>query len=392
MTKRLELNESLKQKIRAAVGADIDFSKIAAYESVAASTRPITQKNTAYNGAQMSKGFLEQMVASLADESVPLHIMHEGQWLPIGKVFDAGVFDAEQGHHELRTLFYVEADGDHAKKIDLGIVDEVSVGALPKHAFCSECDFDYAAPGNEFAFYFRECDEGHVIGVDGVHLRLTALAGWKELSLVGKGASSKPKIVGKAQQRLSKESLEQLAASGHSPEALQLSYLLCPATETQLNDEGDDMSLLELSQRNEALSAEKAKLEVELQGTKDKLQNATNELTASQDKVKELESQLKAKGDSETEKSLQAAQEKLDAQEPVLKFFREEAKKAAVAAGIELKDEASLEDCMETVKSAQIKLAALPRGGVAKGAADDGDDDQTYKLQAARNSAFLGAN
>jgi hypothetical protein len=45
---------------------------------------------------------------------------------------------------------------------------------------------------------------------------------WMELSLVSRGASSKPKIMGRAKQVMGKETYDRIAASGVSPEAVVL--------------------------------------------------------------------------------------------------------------------------------------------------------------------------
>lgn len=389
MAKKLTLTESLRAAIRKAAGDDdIDFNLISAYEAVAASTRPISQSATAYDGAMMTETFLRDMETYLETESVPIHVMHNGSVLPIGKTFKAGVLEAEAGHYDLNALFYVESDSEHARQIDLGIIDEVSVGALPKHAYCSECDFDYMAPENEYSFYYRECDEGHALGQNGVHLRLTGLEKWKELSLVGKGASNKPKILGTAKQRLSKESYEQLAASGMSPEAVQMSYLLCSAT-PKTKDEGAIMDLMELSNKAISLSAEKAKLESKLESVEANLATSDSKVAELNGKVTELQTQLAATDESAIKLELTEAKAKQAEFEPVTAYLTEQVKIAAVAAGLELKEDATMQEQIEVLKSAQIKLGAIPRNG--SDILASGGKEQTAELSATilRNSAFL---
>lgn len=387
MAKRLTLTEKLKKLISAAAGDDdIDFTQIAAYEAVAASTRPISQRATAYHGAQMSQAFLEEMVTHLGGESVPIQVMHSGNMLPVGKVFNAAVLEAEQGHHDLNVLFYVDAQGEYARQIDLGMLDEVSVGALPEHAYCSECDFDYMAEGNEMNFYYRECDNGHEIGRDGVHLRLTGLATWKELSLVNKGASDKPKILGSAKQRLSKESYEQLAASAHG-QSLELSYLLCSPTANE--DNGDDMNLEHLTNQVSTLSAANGKLETKLEHEQSNLQAAKDQNAVLQQQIKDLQTELAANSDSSANKKLADAEAKLAAAEPLLTEFDKQIKLAAVAAGIELADDADTETKLKVLEQAQVKLAAIPRGGVTKPAGEESDLAVSAALAASRNSAYV---
>jgi hypothetical protein len=389
MSKRLQLSEQLKKKIRLASGNDdIDFNLIAAYESVAASTRPIHQSRTAYDGAVMSEAFLVEMSEHLLSESVPILIMHEGSMLPAGKVFDAAVLDAESGHKDLVALFYVESDSDEAKKIDLGIIDEVSVGALPLHAYCSECDFDYMAENNEMNFYFRECDEGHALGVNGTHLRLTKLSSWKELSLVGKGASDKPKIVGSAKQRLGKERYQSLAASSMSDKGIEMAYLLCSATTPTINDdEGNDMNLKDITDQVSSLSADKARLEVKMEGADLALAASKTEVAALQDKVDKLVLELAATEQSETAKKLVELEAAVEGQKPLQEFFDAQVKAAAVAAELELKEGLSNDEKITLMKNAQIKLAAIPRGGLTN-EPTSGEVNLSQIAMLSRNSAF----
>lgn len=355
MAKRLVLNDKLKQQIIAAAGdPDIDFSKIVAYESVAASTRPITQKSSPYHNAQMSEGFLREMVNHLSSNSVTLQVMHNNEMLPIGKVFTADVFAAEVGHYDLNAAFYLEADSDHVSKIDLGIIDEVSIGALPKHAYCSECSFDYMS--DPYAMYYRECPEEHSLGENGVHLRLTSLDTWKELSLVNRGASSKPKILGAAKQRLGASEYQRLAASNNG---LDLTYLTCtftpnPQTKTP---EGNamDPKMLELAQSVGRLESEKTTLEASLTATKAALDTAQLELT--QTKSALAVEQAKVPADVE---ALKASKDKLTA------FLADQYKNACIAASLEFKDGATADEMIASIEQAQIKLAAIPRNGVTQ--------------------------
>lgn len=389
MSKRIQLTEELKKKIRIASGNDdIDFELIAAYEAVAASTRPIHQSRTAYDGAVMSEAFLVEMSDHLLDESVPILIMHEGSMLPVGKVFDAGVLDAESGHKDLVALFYVESDSEEAKKIDLGIIDEVSVGALPLHAYCSECDFDYMDEGHEMNFYFRECDEGHTLGENGTHLRLTKLSSWKELSLVGKGASDKPKIVGSAKQRLGKERYKSLAANNMSANGIEMAYLLCSATTPPINDdEGNDMNLKDVTDQVSALSADKARLEVKLEGADAALQASITDVAALQDKHDKLAVKLTESDESESAKKLVVLEATIEGQKPLQEFFDAQVKAASVAAELELKDDMTNDEKITLMKNAQIKLAAIPRGG--KSIEPNSNEEKLSQVAMfSRNSAF----
>lgn len=355
MAKRLVLNDKLKQQIIAASGdEDFDFSKIVAYESVAASTRPVNQKTTAYHNAQMSEGFLKEMAGYLQANSVTLQVMHNNEALPIGKVFAADVFAAEAGHYDLNAAFYLEADSEHVSKIDTAIIDEVSVGALPKHAYCSECSFDYMS--DPYAMYYRECPDEHTLGENGVHLRLTNLDAWKELSLVNRGASSKPKILGAAKQRLGATEYNRLAASNSN---VDLAYLTCSATPTPqtTTPKGNamDPKTLELAQSVGRLESEKNTLELSLTASKAALDTAKQELETM--KVELAAEKAKVQPDVE---ALKASQETLTA------FLADQYKSACVAAELQFNEKATAEDMISAIGQAQIKLAAIPRGGVTQ--------------------------
>lgn len=386
MAKRLTLDERLKNLITAAVGDEIDFNQIAAYESVAASTRPLDQKSTPYDGAVMSQAFLQEMALFYKDESVPIQVMHNGNMLPVGKVFEADVLGAEAGHYDLNTLFYVDASSQYAKDIDLGILDEVSVGALPKHAYCSECDFDYMAPGNEFNFYFRECDNDHTLGVNGVHLRLAGLDKWKELSLVNKGASNKPKILGSAKQRLGKEGYSQLAASMGSPDALNMAYLSCSPNQP-VEDKGTTMDLSAITDKVTTLSAANGKLETKLEASESALQAAKDQTVELQNEVKELKQKLDASQDSTLKTQVEDLEAKLKDSDALANEFDSQLKTAATMAELELSETATAEEKIELLKQAQIKLAAIPRNGVTRSAESE-QETRSLALAAARNSAF----
>lgn len=355
MAKRLVLNDKLKADIIAASGdADFDFNKIVAYESVAASTRPITQRSSPYHDARMTETYLREMAGTLTSNSVTLQVMHNNEMLPIGKVFLAEVFPAEAGHFDLNAAFYLEADSEYVSKIDLAIIDEVSVGTMAKHAYCSQCDFDYMS--DPVYLWYRECPNDHVLGQEGVHLRLTNMDSWKELSLVNKGASSNPKILGSAKQRLGQAGYGSLAAANHQ---LDLIYLASsPTLKPETNPETGapmDPAMLELAQKTGRLESEKQALEASLSTAKQSLDTA-------QAKVQDLETQLAAEKAKEPEEltTLKASAEKVST------FLTTQYKAACVAAGLELKEGATVEDMISAIDAAQIKLGTIPRNGVTQ--------------------------
>ncbi len=385
MAKRIAITERIKEKIRLVVDDDIDYDKISVYEATGASTRPIDQKHSAYHGAQMTESFLREMAAWLPEKTVTLQVMHEDHFLPVGNVFAAEVYDASEGHFDLNVLFYLESDSPHATKIDLAIIDEVSIGATPEHAYCSECGFDYVA--NPEAFWWRECEEGHVIGEDGCHLRLTKLDKWRELSLVNRGASSKAKILGSAKQRLGKEEYQRLAASGSNPDAVCLFACAThqPPTENLDNKETITMSekaLMELSATNGKLEGKNEALTAKLELSDSKLaeQVTLNEKLTTENA--ELKSNVNSEKVEKLEVELAAANEAVTSATKVIKG---QYTLACTAAGIDQKEDISLTDMISTIEKAGVKLAAIPRSQQTQ----EHEQDQVLASASSRNAHFV---
>lgn len=387
MAKRVELTERISSLLKAKLeDENADLSKVAVFECVAASTRKITQKHSAYDGAVMSESVLLQASQWLSGESVPILTMHNGSLLPIGQVLEAQSIPAEGDHHELRALFYLEADSDYADKLDLGIIDEVSVGMMAKHAYCSECDFDYMADGNEFHFWLRECGNEHALGQDGTHLRLSGCASWKELSLVGKGASSKPKIVGRAKQVLSADQFQQLAANGGNPD---LAYLLCSSTlaegQTSKTKPSKEKTM-ELTQLVSELTAEKAaKLALEATNATltSQLETSGAELTAANESIATLTAQVAELTDADNEATIKELSEKTV---ELSDFIQKNWKLALTATGKEVPEEVpSHTEMISQLEAAQTTLATIPRGGISAGADQDNSVNANSMAQA---SAF----
>lgn len=233
--KQVEITDDIIAQIERVTSTTIDADNIVVFEAAAASTRPITKTGSFYNGARMTRAMLAEMVEALnsGEESVPLHTLHmQGGEIPKGRVFGAKLHDEIDGSTSLHAMFYLPlAEKELIQKINLSILDEVSVGVKSQHALCSKCGFDYFGADSDFSnLWDQTCDNGHVIGEDGTHLKLDGLDKWMELSLVSRGASDKPKILSRAKQLVSKEEHDRMAADGTPLEALVLFTSM--ATET----------------------------------------------------------------------------------------------------------------------------------------------------------------
>jgi hypothetical protein len=227
VSKAVEMTDELLAQIERITGTTVSASDIVVFEASVANTRPLNKMGSIFNQGRITEDTLRQMASALnaGEESVPLHTLHmQGGELPIGKVFQAEVLATSDGEAELRAMFYLPAsESALVEKINLGIIDEVSIGLKSKQLLCSKCGFDYFSADAGFEnLYSMTCDAGHTVGDDGTHVKLAGLDKWMELSLVSRGAASKPKILGRTKQIMSKETYDRIAADGLPPEAVVL--------------------------------------------------------------------------------------------------------------------------------------------------------------------------
>lgn len=217
-SKAIKITNEIADKLKAAIGDEgVDVAKFNVYECVTLTTEPIGHKSGFYQGATFTRETLRQMadLINTPGKALPMQIMHDTNSLPVGRVFSGQLFERPNGHTELRTLFYIPKDKvDLVNDIDNAVIDEVSVGVMTHKALCSECGFDYFGPEATLANYFTlTCNEDHTIGSNGVHVRCTGLKDWAELSLVNRGAARDAKILSRAKQGMSKDTVDRLAAS-----------------------------------------------------------------------------------------------------------------------------------------------------------------------------------
>jgi hypothetical protein len=224
--KAVEVTAEMLAQIERVTGTAVNAEDIVVFEASVANTRPLNKMGSIFNQGRITEDTLRQMAAALnaGEESVPLHTLHaQGYELPIGKVFQAEVVtNADEA--ELRAMFYLPAsETSMVEKINLGIIDEVSVGLKSKALLCSKCGFDYfSADAGYENLYSQTCANDHTVGLDGTHVMLSGLDKWMELSLVSRGAASKPKILGRTKQVLGRETYDRIAADGLPPEVVVL--------------------------------------------------------------------------------------------------------------------------------------------------------------------------
>lgn len=260
--KQVVKTQDIIDRLRAAVGADVNLDNLAVYEAIALNTLPLRKRHPLYNKSVADRGMLMEMAASLSQESLPLQIMHDTEPLPIGRVFHGSVVD-NGSNSELRTLFFVDqsTEPESVKKIDNGTVDQVSVSILPKHIYNSVSGFDYMGPDATFENIFTGTDpEGNTLGENGVYGKMVGLDQWFEMSLVGKGGAQNARIVPRDQQHFG-SSYQKLAASGLDPNI----FILAASTRNNSMDLNELVLKLtntsvELAQKVSELSAKDAQL------------------------------------------------------------------------------------------------------------------------------------
>lgn len=379
--KRLPLTPELIASIKLAVGEDVDVNdSFAVFESISLNTLPLPGKDgTIFEKARVSLLTLKQMVDSInGGNHLPLIHGHKLDTIPVGRVFKAALSLDEAGNAELRTLWYIDpTEADLAAKIDAGSLDEVSVQFLASQILCSECDFDYRDPVEATWANFRErtCNNGHKIGEDGVHARLVGLSVFTELSLVTRGAASKPKIVGKSASKLAAP-LQALAAKGFEVDEL---FLAASKGEVEV-----DLTAV-LSQLAEQTTAA-ATAAANLTAMTAERDAAVTRAETAEGRVTELEAAAAAADDGGTTAALETAEADVTL---AREFLADVYTKLATAAGeTDVSAPESIADLKAGIEKHQTDLSALlPIGGAA--ASTQNKDGQTgAKFNASAASAF----
>lgn len=361
--KQLESTEDLLEQIERVTKTSVSADDISIFEAAAASTRPQNKSGSMYDKSVMTRGMLSDMVDQLnsGEKAVPLHTLHnQGGELPIGRVFHGYVKDEIDGSATLIARFYIgKSNKDLIENINLGVIDEVSVGLLPSSAKCSKCGWDYMGEDAGFEHLFSQtCENGHTIGEDGVHLQLTGVQDWTELSLVSRGAADKPKILSRAKEVMPAEEYDRMAASGKPAEAVML--FATNKMEIPMDDDkptsGETVEF-DFSGAFEGLTATLTSL----------LENV-DKLTASAEGVEGVAIQA-AEEEPNTEELETVKAQLADAEARIAEFEEQEQKAAAEAA-------AEAEGAAEEHEPLTAQ-ANLPAGGLAASAVTDAGKKST---------------
>jgi hypothetical protein len=368
--KQIPITPELEQSIRAAVGPDANLDGIAIFEAISANTLPLPGKRgTLFESAQISYLTLKQMADSInGGAHLPLVADHNLDGAPFGRVFQAGITVTDTGDAELRTLFYIDpTEANLIAKLDAGSLDEVSVNFLASQILCSECDFDYR--GDDATIHNLidlTCSNGHAIGQDGVFVRLVGLSMFTELSVVSRGASNNPKIVGKSQSKLAPP-LQHLAAKG-----FEVDQFFLTASRGELDVDLDKI-VTQLTEK----SGEVAVLTVRLNDADKKVGALETSLSERDAEITELKVKL---GDTTAS----------DERDAAVAFLSEVYVKLATAAGeTDVKAPTTIADLKAGIEKHNNKLTAvLPVGGVSNTHQSDTNEGAKFKEREPSIAAF----
>lgn len=279
--KQITKNENIKARLRLALGENADVDNLRVYEAIALNTRPLRKNHPLYRGARADRSLLLEMASAMGKESRPMHIQHDKEPLPIGRVFHGEVVD-KGTESELRVLFFLDPTANtEATKIEAGSVDQVSVSMVPNQIICSASGFDFLGPEADIMNIITGTDpDGNTLGENGVYGKMIGLKEFFELSLVGMGGANNARIVSRDQSHFG-SSYEQLAASGLDPNI----YVLEATTRT------DDMDLTQLV---EQLTTAKADLSVK----STEVETVTANLATANETIATLEQRIADAGDS----------------------------------------------------------------------------------------------
>jgi hypothetical protein len=360
--KQLQMTAELQALIRDRVGQDVDPSGFAVFEVIALNTNPLPGKDgSIHEKAVVTPLTLKQMADHInaPGGSLPLIWNHQTSEIPKGRVFSASTFFDQTGAIELRVLFYLDAtEQDTITKLNSGSIDEVSVSFLSTQALCSECGWDYMGADSTWEhLYDRTCANGHAIGEDGVHLRLTGLAQFVETSLVVRGAADKPKIIGRSDSKLAPSSVQQLAARG-----FDLNCLLVQASKGEKPVSTFDPNKFITDLANSQASV------ITLTAERDTANAAVTALTAERDTANAAVTTLTAERDDLQTKLTAAEGAPPEEYNTALSFLKEQFVNLTVAKGGEKPaDDAvptTVVDLTKAIKDMTAELTALiPTGG-----------------------------
>jgi len=372
-----------------AVGDGVDVSRLHVYEVTATSTVALRGKSdTIWEKAKISPNTISQLARAVNEDALPLMMDHDMRGSPFGKFFYGESIPMDNGETELRGYLYVDDSEEKIlTKLNSGSIDEVSIQFKSQKMLCSECGFDYmeaASEDNYTPFILRECDEGHKIGENGVHLNLVGVEETMELSLVSRGAAKNSKIIPPSGAKLGQEA-QRLAAQG-----VELDDFYCTASASDSGEE--EVNFETFMAKLDAANNEKQDLAVKLNAAESKVTALEAEVATHDETITsltterdELQTQLEAAKDADaefTEEEIVTLKGYVGKQYVALKALDGDT------------DAQALDDVtamLSYIDENEARLSALiTPGGVAEGAGKGNDDtakaEETARLKAQADS------
>lgn len=386
--KQITKTPEITAKLRASFGETANIDNLGVWEVSAANTRPIRQ-NGLFKGARITQATLDEVVAKINEESIPLQLQHKTGELPTGRAFSA-----KSHGDEARVLIALDTvlNATEAAKLDSGIIDQVSIGLLGKHLFCSKCQFDFQGTDDKaFMARFTMTDpKSHTIGKDGMYLQIEGVESLFELSLVGQGGLQGSRVINPTDSAFAAQ-YPRLAASAVTSGHLALHISPEP--------EDDNMDFAQISTQLQATSIEKANAVAQLSvmtGERDQakvelgnVQTALGTVTGERDVARSELSTMTGDRDAKvtelttTNASLVAATAALT-KEATTVLTAVGKNTDEISAMTKDKDATALLALIDEHRAAFAGI--IPAGGKAKGA------DGTEKARARSNSAFQSAS
>jgi hypothetical protein len=359
MSKRITITDQIQKRIQATYGGQVDTSAFVCFEAVALNTLPIRQAGSIYDSAIVSEATLTEMAAVLQrGEGVPIQLMHDTEDLPAGKAFWGEVVRNSYGQPSLVIQFWISASEPQViAKVEDGTVGEVSVGFVPLHLTCSKCGFDFMSPtADPYMLWMQTCENGHVIGKDGVHVNVSGLKAWNETSLVGKGAASGAKIL----TPKNADGTLPLAADGRPARALCLQ--LIANKETPMAGENPTQQVTVNLAEFTGTAQKLADVTVNLATAQAQLTSVTAERDAAAAKITDLETRLAASAP------------KVD-YDAALTALKDQHSKLSVALNQTAAAPDGVAELVTAIGEMQTKLASLITPGAKTGEAGGGSGD-----------------
>jgi hypothetical protein len=377
--KRLTKTPAIAAQLKAAYGSDANTDSLVVFEMTLANGKPLRKAGGIFEGAVLTPGFLQELIAAVQSESVPLQTGHQTVPLPVGRVFAA-----MNANGEARGLIAVNetTQGPIVADLDNGTIDQCSVGVLPKHLNCSVCGWDFADPKHYESMWSLTCGNDHVIGQNGVHAQLNGLKAFFETSLVGQGAVRGARVLGPSDSVF--QTNPQLAAS--VAEGAGLALLL---TATVAPSE-DTMNEAQLASFTAALEG-KATATVQLTAATAQITDLTAQLTASQTALAASQAELAAATPARDE-AVAALAAQTDIATKALTALKDEATKILTACGkpdlVTALATQDVDAVLAVIAEHRAQFAAMiPAGGAAAAA----DTKPTATARPATSAAFQSA-